>query len=72
VDFALSTTGVAGPTSDDRGNPVGLVFTALAWAGGIRSTSFSWIGTRQEVQSRAAKQALNLLRLELGRTVELA
>ena len=29
-DLALSATGVAGPNSDDRGNPVGLVYVALA------------------------------------------
>ena len=28
-DLAVSATGVAGPDSDDRGNPVGLVYVAL-------------------------------------------
>ena len=30
ADLGVSVTGVAGPDSDDRGNPVGLVFVALA------------------------------------------
>ena len=30
ADLAVSVTGVAGPDSDERGNPVGLVFIALA------------------------------------------
>jgi len=30
ADFAVSVTGVAGPDSDERGNPVGLVFVGLA------------------------------------------
>ena len=34
-DVAVSATGVAGPDPDDRGNPVGLVFTALATTDGV-------------------------------------
>jgi nicotinamide-nucleotide amidase len=30
AELAVSVTGVAGPDSDDRGNPVGLVFVGLA------------------------------------------
>ena len=30
ADLAVSVTGVAGPDSDERGNPVGLVFVGLA------------------------------------------
>ncbi|MEI7684853.1 MAG: competence/damage-inducible protein A [Planctomycetota bacterium] len=63
TDLAVSTTGYAGPT----GEPVGLVFVGLAWAGGVSSTSFHWFGSRTEIQSRAAKMALNIVRLHLGR-----
>ena len=34
ADLAVSVTGVAGPDSDERGNPVGLVFIALATSEG--------------------------------------
>ena len=34
ADLGVSVTGVAGPDSDDRGNPVGLVFVALATPNG--------------------------------------
>ncbi len=61
TDLAVSTTGYAGPTGD----PVGLVFVGLAWAGGVASHQFSWSGTRQEVQNRTAKLALNRVRLHL-------
>jgi nicotinamide-nucleotide amidase len=65
VDVAVSTTGIAGPTGATPAKPVGLVYTAVAWPGGVRSAKFHWFGTRAEIQSRAAKMALNLLRLHL-------
>jgi nicotinamide-nucleotide amidase len=64
-DLAVSTTGLAGPAGAEHGKPIGLVFVGLAWEGGVRSTSFSWAGTRAEIQSRTAKLALNTVRLHL-------
>jgi nicotinamide-nucleotide amidase len=64
-DFAISTTGIAGPTGATPTKPIGLVFAGLAWANGVKVQQFSWGGTRTEVQSRSTKMALNLLRLRL-------
>jgi nicotinamide-nucleotide amidase len=64
-DLAVSTTGYAGPTTGAANEPVGLVYVGLAWDGGVGSWTFSWIGTRTEVQSRTAKMALNRVRLHL-------
>lgn len=65
TDLAVSTTGIAGPGGATAEKPVGQVFVGLAWAGGVSSLSFSWLGTREEVQSRTAKLALNQVRLRL-------
>jgi nicotinamide-nucleotide amidase len=65
TDLAVSTTGLAGPGGATPAKPVGLVYVGLAWDGGVKSTSFNWAGTRTEIQSRTAKQALNVVRLKL-------
>jgi len=65
TDLAVSTVGLAGPTQGSSDKPVGLVYVGLASAEGVASTSFSWSGTREEVQSRTAKLALNAVRLAL-------
>jgi nicotinamide-nucleotide amidase len=65
TDLAVSTTGLAGPSGATPEKPIGLVFVGLAWEGGVASTSFNWAGTRTEIQSRTAKQALNAVRLKL-------
>ncbi|WP_409967061.1 CinA family protein [Bengtsoniella intestinalis] len=61
-DYALSTTGVAGPDKDDRGNDVGLVFIALATPEGVavKECRFGNL-SRHEIQQKAIETALNWL-----------
>ena len=60
TDFGLSTTGVAGPGSDEMGNPVGLVYIALATACGTRCRKLRLTGDREQVRRQAVECALQL------------
>lgn len=67
TDYALSATGVAGPTGGTAEKPVGLVFVGLATAAKaiVKELRFGENLSRDEIRDRTAKAALNLLRLEL-------
>jgi nicotinamide-nucleotide amidase len=65
VDYALSATGIAGPTGGTPEKPVGLVFVALAGPEGTTVARLMLPGDRDRIRQRAALAALNLLRLRL-------
>ncbi len=69
ADFGLGVTGIAGPTGGTPEKPIGLVYLALADAGGTehRRLMFGSEAGRQGIRSLAAQAALNLLRLHLLR-----
>ncbi|MEG0765546.1 MAG: competence/damage-inducible protein A [Pseudoflavonifractor sp.] len=62
ADLALSATGVAGPDSDDRGNPVGLVYLALATPEGSRVRKLQGGSGRARIRSLAASHSFDMLR----------
>lgn len=64
VDWALSTTGVAGPDKqDDR--PPGTVYVGVAGPGGVQVLRLSLDGDRTRIRQLACAAALEALRDEL-------
>ena len=63
--IALAVTGIAGPTGGTAAKPVGLVYIALSAADANRVEERRLLGDRMTVRDRAAKYALNMLRLYL-------
>jgi nicotinamide-nucleotide amidase len=60
ADFAVSTTGVAGPaTQEDK--PVGRVFIGVAGPAGVASRRFDFDGERAEIREKTVKAAIDLV-----------
>ena len=66
VDWALSTTGVAGPELQE-GQPVGTVYVGLAGTSTARFVRLSLDGDRATIRSGACAGALDLLLAEVTR-----
>lgn len=61
TDFGLSTTGVAGPdTQDDWGNPKGLFYIAVATRENSWVYRFMEKGSREEIRQKASAKALEI------------
>lgn len=61
TDFAVATTGNAGPTKGDADDEVGTVFIAIAGPLGVYSEKFNFGQPRERVIAKAANKALELL-----------
>jgi nicotinamide-nucleotide amidase len=62
ADVALALTGIAGPGGGTAEKPVGLVHYAVAAPSGTTDRERVFVGTRQQVQRRAAFAGLALVR----------
>ena len=67
-DIALSSTGVAGPDKDDRGNEVGTMFVAIATAEGtfVRPLNLGTRPMRGRLRTQTASNAFDLARRYLS------
>ena len=62
ADVALSLTGIAGPSGGSAEKPVGTVFIAVAWSGGVKVAERHFNGDRHQIQTLAAYAGLRLVR----------
>ncbi|MEY8231224.1 competence/damage-inducible protein A [Oscillospiraceae bacterium 50-16] len=67
-DIGLSSTGVAGPDRDDRGNEVGTMFVAIATQEGthVRPLTLGTRPMRERLRTQTASHALDLARRYLS------
>ena len=65
ADYALSTTGIAGPAGGTKEKPVGLVFVGLASSSGVYVGRLLLNGDRKRIREITVLNALDLLRREL-------
>lgn len=64
VTYALSTTGVAGPDTQE-GKPAGTVFVGIAGPGTETALALELVGSRYEIRDRTCAEALSALRAML-------
>ena len=66
-DFAIATTGIAGPNSDESGKPVGLVYIAVYSQGDVSVKECLFVGDRDLIRFRASVEALDEVRKNILR-----
>lgn len=64
-DYAISTTGIAGPTKGDANEDVGTVFIGIASPNRVYSEKFNFGKDRQRVITSATNKSFELLRKEI-------
>ena len=62
ADFAVATTGIAGPNSDESGKPVGLVYIGIYSQGEVSAKGVVFTGDRELIRYRTSVEALEEVR----------
>ena len=70
TDYALATTGNAGPSKGDSDAEVGTVFIALATPNGVITEEFNFGQPREKVIDRASVKSLEILQKEILKIVQ--
>ena len=65
TDFAIGITGIAGPTGATEHKPVGLVYICVESDSASETRRFVFPQNRDSIRLRAAKTALNMIRLKM-------
>ncbi|UPZ15680.1 CinA family nicotinamide mononucleotide deamidase-related protein [Flavobacterium humidisoli] len=70
TDYALATTGNAGPSKGDSDAEIGIVFIALATPDGVIVEEFNFGQPREKVIDRASVKSLEILQKEILKIVQ--
>ena len=65
TDFAIATSGYAGPSGGTNKNPIGTIFIATASVVEVVVSRFVFLGNRQSIVNQASEIALDLLYTEI-------
>lgn len=66
ADWGVGVTGIAGPGGGTPQKPVGLVYIAVAGAGGTVVVENRFEGSRETIKGQTAEKALDLLREQMA------
>ena len=69
TDYAIATTGNAGPSKGDENSEIGTVFIAIATPNGLIVEEFNFGQPRVKVIDRAVNKAFEMLQKEILKNV---
>ena len=68
TDFAIATTGYAGPSGGNNSHPIGTIFIAVSNCLDTVVNKYAFTGNREEITNQAVIKAIQLLLLQIKKT----